>query len=369
MRIEKSVALILILAFAAVSSPVEADRDKHSKPAAEKNETAIEPIPFRFEIDEISLMSRDKVIVHDSFDRDGKLQPPEINGTPPNKGGYYVSFGRIEGANVRGGALTIDQTQTINAYGDFVAMVSLPMDNRGKLTFAAVDTFGDLVYTVRVRAPKLKGPERFKIGIGSMESYLGGLASMSLQKDSITIQRQGRRAWDEVILDKLDTSKFPNPEWVEMIFKVDAEGKIAGQARIKNEGQVFEFKLSPTGGDRIIPEQQANLAANIFIETLPKPRIFAVHPQNITAEKLREAKGVIPITVYGVGFTSDAQIEILPDDGAAQEPVKASGARLVFPNSILNAKVAFKNFEPKDYTVRITTGGETISRKSVLRVF
>lgn len=368
MRIEKSVALILFLAFAAVSYPA-ANSDKHAKPTVEKSETAIEPIPFRFEVDEITLVSRDKVIVHDSFDREGKFQPPEINGAPPNKGGYYVSFGRVEGTNVRGGALTIDQTQTVNAYGDFVAMISLPMDSRGKLTFAAADAFGDLVYTVKVRTPKMKGPERFKIGIGAMESYLGGLASMSLQRDSITIQRQGRRAWDEVILDKVDTSKFPNPEWVEMTFRLDAEGKISGLARIKNDGQVLEFKLSPTGGDRVNPEQQTNLAANIFIETLPKPRIFAVHPQNITAEKLREAKGLIPITVYGVGFTSDAQIEILPDDAAAQEPVKASGARLVFPNSILNAKVALKNFEPKDYTVRITTGGETISRKSVLRVF
>ena len=84
---------------------------------------------------------------------------------------------------------------------------------------------------------------------------------------------------------------------------------------------------------------------------------------------MRDAKGVIPITIYGVGLTSDAQIEILPDEDSTQEPVKASGARLVYPNSILNAKVAFKDFEPKDYTVRITSGGETISRKSVLRVF
>src|SRR5205085_423308 len=113
--------------------------DKHAKPAVEKTESAIEPIPFRFDVDEISLTSRDKLIVHDAFDRDGRFQPPEINGAPPNKGGYYVSFGRVEAANVKGGALTIDQTHTVNAYGDFVTMISLPIDNRGKLTFAAAD--------------------------------------------------------------------------------------------------------------------------------------------------------------------------------------------------------------------------------------
>ncbi|HEU4388208.1 MAG TPA: hypothetical protein VFV34_10445 [Blastocatellia bacterium] len=367
--LKKLVILSAIQLVCIFGYPAAASSDRHPKPANDKSESEIEPIPFRFLIDEISLTSKGNVIVRDSFDRDGRLQPSEINGAPATKGNYYVSFGRIGPSNVKGGALVIDESQTINAYGDFVAMMSLPIDNRGKLTFTATEMFGDLAYSVRLRAPKLRGPERFKIGIGAMESFLGGLASISLQKNSITLQRQGRRAWDEVILDKVDTSKFTSPEWVEITFRADADGNISGAVKIKSEGQVFDFTLrSPNAGDRVAPMQQNNVTANIFIETLPRPRVFALHPQNVTAKTLKDAKGVLPITVYGVGFAGDAQVELFPDDEKAQAAVKASGVRLLYPNSMLGGKVVLPDLEPKSYSVRITSGGETTVRKGVLYV-
>ena len=362
----------LLLAWLLVGSvplgPAQPTRGARAAPADETSDTAVEPVPFSFLIDELSLSSRGRLILRDSFDRDGRFQPPEIGGKPAGAGGYFLSLGRINGLNVRGGALKIDQTDTVNAYGTFVAKFILPVDERGLLAFSGAETFGDLVLSARICAPVLRGHERLKIGIGDMAT-MGALASLSLQKDSVSLQRQGRAAWDEVVLDRVDISRLAGLQEVELILKIDAQGQISGLTKIRSGGKEQEFALTPHDPWARISPDNPNLSANVFVEDLPKPRIFAIYPQSLPVEKLRELKGTLPLRIVGTGFAPDSEVELIPSGDEGGSPIQASDVRLLTANIFLSARITLPEVAAKEYSLRITTGDQTTLRRNVIHVY
>jgi hypothetical protein len=339
-----------------------------AQPGDEAAETAIEPVPFAFSIEELSLSTRHGVIVQDSFNQDGKFQPPEISGRAAGTAGYFLSLGHINGANVKGGVLRIDQTNTINAYGTFVAKFVLPFDTRGGLSFSGGETFGDLVMSTKIRSPDLHGHERLKIGFGDIAT-MGAVASISLQRDSISLQRQGRAAWDEITLDRADISGLANVQEIELVLKVDAQGRFSGLARIRSDGKEREISLSHSDPVARINPDNANLTANLFIEDLPKPRVFSVYPESLPVAKLREMAGTIPLRVVGTGFAPDTVVEIVPSGEGKENPVAATDIRLLQSNSYLSARVRLPELGAKDYSLRITTGAQTTFRRNVIHVY
>jgi len=330
-------------------------------------DTSVEPVPFKFLVDEVTMVAKGRTLVKDSFDREGKFQPAEVGGKAADKCGYYVSLGHISGASVKGGVLTIDQTNAINAYGDFVFKFILPIDDRGTVMFAGNDTFGDLVLSVKLKAPRLNGHERFKVGFGDL-SNLGGLASISLQKGSVSLQRQGRTAWEETLLKVADISELPSPDEIELSITVGAQGQLSGMARVTSGGKDHDYPLLTQDPRARINPQNANLTANIFIEAIPKPRIFAVHPPHLTAQRLREMKGQLLMKVFGTGFAADSRVELIPVGDDGKHAIEAEETQLVYSNSVLTVKATVPEPWATDYTVRVISGSESTTRKAAVRI-
>ncbi|MBV8855426.1 MAG: hypothetical protein JOZ02_00560 [Acidobacteria bacterium] len=370
MRRAKHLTLLLVwlLAGPVAAGPAQAPKPRAARPAADAPETAVEPVPFSFYIEELSLSSRGRVILEDSFDSAGRFQPAEVGGKPAGAARYFLSLGRLGGPNVKGGALRVDQSDTINAYGTFVSKFVLPVDERGRLAFSGEELFGDLLLSVRVRAPALRGHERLKIGIGDMAT-MGALASISLQKDSISLQRQGRAAWDEVLLDRVDISRMANLQEVELTLKIDARGQFSGLTKIRGGGKEQEFALRADDPWARISPDNPNLSANVFVEALPKPRIFALYPQSLPLEKLRQLKGAVPLRIVGTGFAPDTEVEVVPPGGGPAAPIQASEVKLLTANTYLSAKVTLPEAGAGDYSVRVTTGEQSTLRRNIIHVY
>ena len=364
-----ALALMLVLQFFIPTYSLQNPKAKLTKKveSGDAPDTSVEPVPFRFMVDEITLVSKGRVLLKDSFDREGRFQPAEVGGKPADKSDYYVSLGHLNGTSVKGGVLTIDQTNTINAYGDFVFKFIVPVDERGAMMFAGADNFGDLVFTVKLRAPRLNGHERFKVGFGDL-SNLGGLASISLQKNSVSLQRQGRTAWEETLLKVVDISEYPRPDQIELSITVGAQGQLSGMAKVTSGGKDHDFPLQAQDPRARINPANANLSANIFIESIPKPRIFAVYPPHLTAQRLREMKGELLLKVFGTGFAADSRVELIPAGDDGKNAIEAEETQLVYSNSVLAARVMVQEPWAAAYTVSVISGSEKSARRSAIRI-
>src|SRR5258706_243860 len=78
-----------------------------------------------------------------------------------------------------------------------------------------------------------------------------------------------------------DLPEFPNPDEIDLTLTVGAQGQLSGMARVPSGGKDHDYPLLTQAPRARINPQNANLTANIFIESIPKPRIFAVHPPHL----------------------------------------------------------------------------------------
>ncbi|MFY9820252.1 MAG: hypothetical protein WAM82_02655 [Thermoanaerobaculia bacterium] len=329
------------------------------------------PQEFQFSIDEISLESKGRVIVHDTFDRAGVFHPPLVDGKSAERAPYFVNMGLVDGSRVKGGSLVMDQVGMVNPFENFACDFSIPVDADGRLWFTGKELFGDFVLRAKVLSPQFKGAPKFKIGIVDMKTFFT-VAAVSLGREEVSLQRQGKNPkfpdlpFIETLFGKNDVSQLKRIDEAELTLRIGARGELFGTVVVVDSGQShrFEMEAAPEWS-RVDPEGQ--YAAHLFWESFPKPKLFAVHPHYIKSDDLRDYGGAVDLRIFGLSLLDDSKVEILPSGGTGA-PVVVSDLKVLGFNAGLLMRAVFPKTEPAEYDVRVTSGGEVAWRPHAIRV-
>jgi hypothetical protein len=337
-------------------------------PEARATRVPLEPVPYEFHLDGVTMRSHGRTIFSDAFDRGGSFVPAAIEGQPATRHPYFVNMGAIDGSYVRDGALNIDHSCSINPFENFAFDFSLPVDERGSYSFYGRDLF-DLEVEAVLRRPRVSGPEKFKVGLVDDQLFFGA-AMISLEKDKVTLHRQGGEPrtitpFLETTFDEVDLRPFGDIEELTLRLSVDRTGRAIGFVTIRAGGSSQMFRLTTDAPwARLNP--LARYSAHVFVEDLARPRVFSVYPETVTVERLRAAGGVLPMKVFGIGFGEDSTLELVPDNGA---PIsQARPADILMFNMGLKTTMHMASVEPASYTVRVSTAGLTATVAKGLRV-
>jgi len=334
-------------------------------------EPALMPQAFELSIDEFTLESKGRVIVRDTFDRNGVFHPPAVDGKSAERAPYFVNMGLVDGSRVRGGSLVMDQVGMVNPFENFACDFSIPIDAEGRLWFVGKELFGDMVLRAKVLSPRFKGAPKFKIGIVDMKTFFT-VAAVSLGREEVSLQRQGENPkfpglpFIETLFGKGDVAHLKRIDEAELTLRIGAQGEISGSVVVVDSGKPhpFEMKATPEWS-RVDPE--GHYAVHLFWESFPEPKLFSVHPHYVRSTELRESGGALELRVFGLSLFEDSVVEILPSTGAGA-PAVISDLKVLGFNSGLQMKVVFPKTEPAVYDIRVTTGGETAWRHRALRV-
>ncbi|MBV8855423.1 MAG: hypothetical protein JOZ02_00545 [Acidobacteria bacterium] len=416
MRLLKSWTLILAMVLGCFV-PDGSARQRRAGPSAPPAEpapqpqaaAAIEPSPFQLEINEISLMSKNRMIARDNFKETGRFRAT-LSARPglaaaPTQTDYQVRYGNIATTDVRNGALVLGTTSLVplrssgtaasalnvntgdpapdrarpevftDAFGSsFGALFSIPVSSRGvstafadnrtyqgNSTFAGKEMFGDLVFSARVHAASLKGYETFTLGITDVGARRPA-GKLSVRRDSIRLEsismKDGQWPWTETLLDQVDLTRMQGISDVRLTFMVDAQGRMSGLAEVTSRSGVQRFKLNGRGPQAVLDPSYDKYAASIFVEILPKPRIAQVTPNQMARGALLRRGGTFTVQVNGVGFGPDTRVELIPE-GRGAVPVVASSVRIAPHNGSLEATFRTTGAPAQSYSVRVTTAGQT----------
>jgi hypothetical protein len=331
----------------------------------------LEPVPYRFDVAEIALSARGRVLMSDGFDRAGNFWPAEVAGQTGEVPPYRVNMGFVDGSFVQDGQLKINESCSINPFENFAFDFSLPIDERGRYSFIGRELFGDLQFRAKIIRPRIQGPEKLKIGLVDDQIFLNA-AVVSLEKGKVTLERQGGEPrtltpFLETTFGEVDLTRFGDLDEVEMIFGVDAAGRASGVVKVRSGGSGEAFHLIADAPWARL-DLNARYSAHVFVEDLARARIFSVYPENVTAEQLKSSGGTLRVKVFGIGFGEDARLEVTREDDGASAWSRPEDGKVLMFNMGLETKIALPRLEPGSYTVRIHTAGATASVGRGLRV-
>ncbi len=338
-------------------------------PSATLPRAPLQPVPYRFMVEEIELTARGRHLMRDGFDRAGVFRPAQVGGREAADVGYFVNMGSLDGSAVRNGRLHIEQSCSINPFENFACDFSLPVDDHGRRSFVGSEYFGDLELHARLAQPRIGGPEKFKLGLVDDQLFFGA-ATVSYEKDKVTLERQGGEPrtvtpFLETTFDEVDLKPFGAIDELDLRLRVDVAGRATATATVRAGGAVEVFRLTTdTPWARLNP--RGRYSAHVFIEDLAQPRIFSVYPETITAEQLKMTRGAVPMKVFGIGFGEDSNLEIVPAGGG--EAAWAREADILMFNMGLKTKIVLPSLDPGAYTVRVHSSGMSASVERGLRV-
>jgi hypothetical protein len=183
----------------------------------------------------------------------------------------------------------------------------------------------------------------------------------------------------EIILDHQFLEAPAQIETLEMTLRVDREGKVSGLAKVAGAtGQVKEMQLASKSQEAFFVKRSTlagdmKLAATLFVETLPKPAVFEVAPKQVAAAEARGGK--VKLRIEGIGFGPDSRLELVREGvtGIAARPVRASALQLERKEkgpegAILHGEVGLGANAAGSYSVRVTTGGQSVLLRKAVRV-
>jgi hypothetical protein len=371
MKTIPALAGLTLLAFAMVGAGGGQEEDRSWSAPSAAVRAPLHPVPYQFHLDEITLTSRARTLMRDTFDRTGVFQPMEVAGKAAGGHEYFVHMGFIDGSYVRDGTLNINESCSINPFENFAFDFSVPVDEAGRYSFVGKEYFGDLVFSAKLIRPRINGPEKFKIGLVDDQVFFTA-AMISLEKDLLTLQRQGGEPrtitpFLETTFDEADLSSLTDIEEVELVLRVDAMGKASAVAKIQAASGLHAFHLSADAPwARLNP--QLRYSAHVFLEDLANPRIFSIYPQTINAEQLRASQGLVMMKIFGIGFGPDSRLQILGQTRGREIWATLENTKVLMFNMGLETRVFIPEVEPEAYTVRVHTAGMTASVKSGFRV-
>jgi len=360
---------VVLLALAAALGGARAP----AAPAGEERPAgALEPQEFQFSIDEISLESKGRVIVRDTFDRDGVFHPPAVDGKSAERAPYFVNMGLVDGSRVKGGSLVMDQVGMVNPFENFACDFSIPVDADGRLWFVGKELFGDLVFRAKVKSPRFQGAPKFKIGLVDMKSFFT-VAAVSLGREEVSLQRQGKNPkfpglpFIETLFGKNEeVARLKRIDEAELTLRIGAKGEFSGSVVVVDSGTPHRYDMEATPEWAHL-DPEGHYAIHLFWESFAKPQLFAVHPHYVRSADLRDAGGAVDLRLFGMSLLDDAVVEIVPS-GRAGARAATSDLKVLGFNSGLQMKAVFPKIEPAEYDIRVTTGGQTVRKLHALRV-
>jgi len=350
-----------------------------------------EASPVQFMIDEITLMSKNRVIARNNFKETGKFRAQLSSAAPAQAVPFIVRFGRLSDADVIGGALRINEkslanlatTATVatlgplnvgdppprNAVATYGALFSVPMDARGNAAFAATEMLADMTLTLKFHTPRMAGNEKLTLGLTDVEAFRPAV-TLSVRKDLIRLDRiQGGRAkgfpWTEVPVGRAAVRGVRDIRSGQITLRITG-GQLTGSVILAGgDGRQQIFKLGGGTAGRL--DMRREYAASIFVEALPMPGIEQVNVAKLTLKELRRMRKAAPVQVNGVGFGPDAQLEVYPDGQEARK-VRISRLTVAPGNTRIEAMALLADAPAKSYTIKITSGGQTTTSPGAIRV-
>jgi len=363
----KSAVLLL-----ALTAALSGARSPAARAAGEtRPSVGLVPQPFETAIDELSLESKGRVILRDTFDRDGVFHPPLVDGKSAERAPYFPNMAKIDGSRVKGGSLVMDEVGMVNPFENYACDFSLPIDADGRLWFTGKELFGDLVLRAKVLSPHFKSAPKFKLGVINMKTFFT-VAALSLGSDEIALMRQGDNPkfpglpFIETMFGKSDVSQLKRIDQADLTLKIGAKGEISGSIVIMDSGQPHRYDMEATPEwAHLDPEGQ--YAIHLFWESFPYPKLFGVFPHYIKSADLQAAGGSLDLRLFGASLFDNSLVEITPA-GRTGAPVKTSDLKVIGFSSGLQMKAVFPKTEPAVYDIRVTSGGETVLKPQALRV-
>ena len=329
------------------------------------------PREFEYVVDDLTVVSKGQVIVTDGFDQNGVLSPPKVRGKSTERAPYLISRGEIDGSRVRDGHLVMDQTGMVNTFETFVADLVVPIDETGRTWFLGKELFGDLEVSCTVIAPRVVGPSRFSIGLVDLSNWFT-MGAVSVGPEEVRLQRQGHPRFPYLPFiysrfDRVDLLPYKNLEAVEMTVKIGAQGQLTGSAKVHDSGKVQSFEMTAQPDwSKLDPE--GHYSVQLMWETWPKPRLWAFHPQYIQSDELKERGGFLELAVFGIGIFEDSEVEIFRMDGNEKRQAEVREVKGLLTRHGITLKAILPYAYTGDYTVRVTTAGETTEIRDAFRV-
>jgi hypothetical protein len=322
------------------------------------------PVPFQFHIDSLTITSKEKALLHDSF-RDSRVLASR----------YKPLVGHINRRNVGARGLTIDDKSTNFLWNVDSLLLPIPLSTSNSNPLPGKDLF-PFEISVRLTSLRLQGPERLYIGlmdpktlhnVGSVALGVQGIERLPDQLSSrIDWKRSNssgalglvrRTAFEEHWNDKLQSGMQIGPaisivraeepeisgdivlasrlsptlataDSVEISLRVSADGTLSASGTIISGSKKEEFTLTPSQ-QTLTPflETRKQLDVNesfvpfIYVKTLPRVSIVSV-ARTSPPRVLDSGAQTIPIVVHGIGFGLDSQIKAIPEGGGQEAEVR-----------------------------------------------
>jgi hypothetical protein len=363
-----------------------------------------EPVPFRYVIQNITLRSRGRVVIEETFKARKTFAPATVLGEAAAGMNYKVNLGKISASDIKSGSLVITQANAIPFWNGYIAMITLPAGPNGDYTFTEKDLPLELAVTVANPKPgvadhliagfmdpanlhavaaaslgRVWGP--FPPGLSGVGGVGGGSKDnwkdieQEVSNPGISLIRQEQpQVPGDIILNRQIIQNLDTAPSVQMSVTVNAGGDMALSAHVGAAGptalgslSIVPQEIQPVAfyGPRMKVNfaQSPRVSAVIFAKTMPKAKIFMVEPQTISKGKAGEAQ---PMMIHGMGFGMDTKLEIVPASGSGA-PARISGLRVGRDNMALQAQVSFPPSPADSYTVRVATGGQVASSAAALR--
>jgi len=422
-----AIAPLLVLAPLVADTPGQPPQPVPPRPAgaplAVPASTKTSPTPFQFDVEALTLNVANNAVLTERYATERRFRPVVGLGK--------VSASNIRGGLLR---IDQNSTTNIwlgpaGTFGHrlhhrdvYVALMTLPIDTAGRSTFTGSEAF-PLQFTVRLKNPRFSGFEKFKIGLLDVEAFKA-VASIAVGRvptpfpvgggggggggvggglgggfggggfgggggGSKTVDIGDLVSNPAVILNRVEEPDIMGEiildhqplgvdaaDAIELTLRVERDGRIGGVARVTAAGQTRDIELAPKGTTDFFTRRaslpmNARLAAPVYVETLPKPTVVKVTPNQLTRNDLRSGgANRVNLRVEGVGFGPDTRLEIVPEgaSGPAAAPIKATGLKLerkegAAEGATLLAEVPADAIRGRSYSVRITTGGQTTTLK------
>jgi hypothetical protein len=323
----------------------------------------LEPVAYRFDVDEIGVRSRGRVLLKDDFERPGTFRPSAQHP-------YFQNMGLLDGSDVRDGVLRMEESCSVNPFENFACDFSVPLDERGIYSFIGGEYFGDFELSAKLSRPRIRGPEKFKLGLVDDHVFFSA-ATVSFEKHRVTLERQGGEPrtvtpFLETTFDEVDLTRFGDLDELELRLIIDASGKPSGTATVRAGTAIEVVRLTASAPwARLNP--RGRYSVHVFTEDLAKPRIFSFYPETVSLDQIRSNGGVLDTKIFGIGFGKDSVVELLPTGGG--DPIRVNGADILMFNMGLRTTIALPNAKAGAYTVRVHSSGSTALLEQGLRVF
>jgi hypothetical protein len=290
------------------------------------------------------------------------------------------------------GGLTLDDRSTFSAWNLHAFLLAMPVGPSNEIDLPGKDLF-PLELSVRLKSFHLVGPERLYVGlmdpltfhnVASVSIGLQGfdrvpttshtgdkiLSQLAIGPAVSLVRAEEPQYSGDIVLASKIMPELANADIVELKLRVNANGEYAAVGTISSGTKVFPFALNPNqlSPDSFVASRSkldptARFVPVIYAQTLPSIAVFSISRAGGSSSVMSDPQ-TIPLVIHGQGFGLDSTLELIPEgDGM---PAIATELSIGRDCLTLKAKVKLPVKPAKSYTVRVTSGGNTVTLPGAL---